>query len=197
MVRDYDWDLESPIDDPRSVDSAPGPKYDTELQMLYQVMRTPQGVESEFDTERDSERIGEWEEMMELAHYQFSAVPQVVDVDQDHAENLFDTGEFLVYKLLDDFGSFHVGYYNQFESKRDPRSISDLRESYNDAYETLNEHSSDAFNPDGDGFSGEGAFDSDGDAFGGSGAFEADEDFFGGGEGLQPDGDFFSGNDEV
>ena len=146
MPRDYDWDLESPVDDSLSVDRSIGPKYREELRELYRLFHVPTDhrlsqestkIDSEFNHSRDSEKIKEWEQMVELATYQFEAVPAVVEVSQEQAEKMFDTGEVLVYNLLDDFSDLHADYYSQFMSQRFDVDIDGLRNSYEEAYETL------------------------------------------------------------
>jgi hypothetical protein len=137
MPRDYDWDLESPVDDPLSVDRGIGPKYRDELHDLYRLFQVPATVDSEFDHSRDSERINEWEQMVELATYQFEAVPEVVEDSQEQAEKMFDTGEVLIYNLLDDFSDLHADYYRQFTSKRHNIDVKGLKDSYEEAYGTL------------------------------------------------------------
>src|SRR6056297_2519149 len=135
MVRDYDWDLESPIDDPLSVDRTTRPKYDSELGDLYRIMRVPPSVDIDSYPSRDSREIKEWEKMVEVAAYQFEVVPDIVETDQNQAERMFETGELLVYKLLDDFDDFHVNYYDQFMSERDAVSVGNLRDAYRDAHD--------------------------------------------------------------
>ena len=103
MPRDYDWDLESPVDDPLSVDRNIGPKYSDELQDLYRLFQVPTSVDTDLEPDRGSETIQEWEQMVELATYQFQSVPEVVEADQEQAERMFDTGEVLVYNILDGF----------------------------------------------------------------------------------------------
>lgn len=137
MTRDYDWDLESPVDDPLSVDRNIGPKYRDELGDLYRLFQVPTNVDSEFDPSRDSERIQEWEQMVDLATYQFQSVPDVVEADQERAEKMFDTGEVLVYNLLDDFSDLHADYYSRFTSKRYNVEIDELKDSYEEAYDTV------------------------------------------------------------
>jgi len=137
MPRDYDWDLESPVDCSLSVDRSIGPKYRDELRELYQLFQVPTTVDSEFDHSRGSEGVKEWEQMVELATYQFEAIPEVVEASQEQAEKMFETGEVLVYNLLDDFSDFHADYYSQFTSQRYEVDIDGLRNSYEEAYDTL------------------------------------------------------------
>jgi len=139
MDRDYDWDLESPVDDPLSVDRNIGPKYKEELKDLYNLFQAHPTVDSEFNHSRDSERINEWEQMVDLATYQFETVTDTAEVSQEQAEKMFDTGEVLVYNLLDDFSDFHADDYSHFTSERDAESIDDLRDAYREAYDTLDD----------------------------------------------------------
>lgn len=139
MDQDYDWDLESPVGDPLSVDRNTGPKYREELRDLYRLLQVPTTVNSEFNHSRDPERINEWEQMVDLATYQFEAVTDTAEVSQEQAEKMFDTGEVLVYNLLDDFSDFHADYYGHFTSERDAGSIDVLRDAYREAYDTLDD----------------------------------------------------------
>ena len=137
MPRDYDWDLESPVDDPLSVDRNIGPKYRDEIQDLHRLFQVPTSTDSDLDPDRDSERIQEWEQMVELATYHFQTVPEVVEADQEQAEKMFGTGEVLVYNILDDFSDLHSDYYSQFTSKRHNIDIGELKDSYEEAYDTV------------------------------------------------------------
>jgi len=137
MPRDYDWDLESPVDDPLSVDRNIGPKYREEIQNLYRLFQVPTSTDSDLDPDRGSERINEWEQMVELATYQFEAVPEVVEASEEQAQRMFDTGEILIYNLLDDFADLHTDYYSKFTSKRLDVDIDELQDSYEEAYDTV------------------------------------------------------------
>ena len=75
--------------------------------------------------------------MVELATYHFQTVPEVVEADQEQAEKMFGTGEVLVYNILDDFSDLHSDYYSQFTSKRHNIDIGELKDSYEEAYDTV------------------------------------------------------------
>ncbi|NLV13242.1 hypothetical protein [Haloarcula argentinensis] len=137
MPRDYDWDLESPIDDPHSVNRTLGPKYEDELRELYRVVQLPPKPDGSTDLVTRTEEIDEWEKTVELATYQFEVVPEVVESNPERAEMMFDTGELLVHNLLDEFDDEHAAYYHKFVSDRDTDSIEDLRDSYQEAYDIL------------------------------------------------------------
>jgi hypothetical protein len=145
MPRDYDWDLESPVDDPRSVDRTLGPKYRDELKELYRVLQLPPKPEGSTDLVTRTDEIDEWEEMVELATHQFDAVPDVAESNHERAEMMFDTGELLVYNLLEEFDDQHAAYYNKFVSERDTNSIGELRDSYEEAYNVIDSINDDDF----------------------------------------------------
>lgn len=143
MPRDYDWVLESPIDYPLSVDRNFGPKYDDELGDLYRIIRTPPNIDTETYPDRDSREIEEWERTVDLATYQFDSVTEEINQDKDSAEKMFDTGELLVYHLLDDFGDFHANYYDFFFSERSYTEVDELRDSYQEAYDAIEDFDED------------------------------------------------------
>jgi hypothetical protein len=58
---------------------------------------------------------------------------------------MFDTGELLVYNLLEEFDDQHAAYYHKFVSERDTNSIGELRDSYEEAYDVIDSIDDDDF----------------------------------------------------